>query len=608
MGEADGRDELNEGIEIEDLGQLRRTGNCGELTMDSLGQRVLLMGWVARRRDLGSLIFVDLRDRSGIVQVVFDREGDPGLYARAKQLRPEFVVAVGGDVVSRAEGMANPEMTTGMVEVKACRLAILNVSLPPPILVNKEEDESDELRMRYRYIDLRRKRMLGNLMLRDTVSFTIRQMLRGAGFMEVETPALTKATPEGARDFLVPSRLHQGRFYALPQSPQLFKQLLMVGGIDRYYQVVKCFRDEDFRADRQPEFTQLDMEMSFVTPDEVIATVEQLIDVLFRLVEVHADIPLLRLTYREAMARYGTDRPDLRNPLQLAEVSDQVSGSGFRLFRDTVAGGGAVVALPVPGGAEISRSKLDRYTARARELGAGGLIWLKVADNGTLASPVLKFIGDDGARALAESCGAGNGDLVLLVADRRPVALRVLGELRMTVGEECGLIDSDGFAFLWVTEFPLLDFDEELQRHVAVHHPFTSPMAEDLPLLESNPLAVRSMAYDIVVNGLEIGGGSIRIHRPDVQQRVFGLLGIGEEEARDKFGFLLDALKYGAPPHGGIALGLDRLVMVLAGESSIREVIPFPKTTSGICPLTGAPARANRGQLNELGLGADPVE
>ncbi len=607
MGEEEGREERNEGIEIEDLGRLRRSDYCGELTAEALGQRVVLMGWVARRRDLGSLIFVDLRDRSGIVQVVFDREGDADLYARAKQLRPEFVVAVGGDVSARAEGMANTEMATGMVEVKACSLAILNISLPPPILVNKEEDESDELRMRYRYIDLRRKRMLGNLILRDKVSFTIRQQLRQDGFMEVETPMLTKATPEGARDFLVPSRLHVGRFYALPQSPQLFKQLLMVGGVDRYYQVVKCFRDEDFRADRQPEFTQLDMEMSFVSPEEVIATVEELIDVLFRLVDVAVDPPMLRLTYAEAMARYGTDRPDLRNPLQLVEVSQQVSGSDFRLFRETVAGGGAVVALAVPGGAELSRSKLDRLTAQAKDLGAGGLIWIKVADDGTFASPVLKFIGDDGARGLVETCGAGDGDLLLLVADRRPVAQKVLGELRMIVAEDRGLIDREGFAFLWVTEFPLFDYDEEEQRHVAVHHPFTAPMPEDLHLLESDPLAVRSMAYDIVVNGLEIGGGSIRIYRPDVQQRVFNLLGIGEEEAQEKFGFLLDALKYGAPPHGGIALGLDRLVMVLAGESSIREVIPFPKTTSGICPLTGAPAGANRGQLKELGLGDTPV-
>ncbi len=602
MGEDAAKDKVHEDIAIQDLGDLRRSHHCGELGEKTMGAAVQLMGWVARRRDLGSLIFIDLRDRSGIVQVVFDREGDPDLYARARQLRPEFVVAVGGVVAARAEGMANPDMATGKVEVQVHQLAVLNVSLPPPILVTKEEDESDELRMRYRYIDLRRKRMLGNLLLRDEVSHTIRQRLREKGFVEVETPTLTKATPEGARDFLVPSRLHDGRFYALPQSPQLFKQLLMVAGLDRYYQVVKCFRDEDFRADRQPEFTQLDMEMSFVTPDEVITTVEELLDVLFRLVDVDPHAPLLRLTYREAMERYGTDRPDLRNPLQLVDVSDTVCGSDFRLFRDTVSGGGAVVALPVPGGADLSRSKLDRLTDQAKKSGAGGLIWLKIAEGGQYASPVLKFIGEEGAGALARACGSAEGDLLLLVADRRPVAQRVLGELRLTVAEERGLIDTDSFAFLWVTEFPLFDYDDEEQRCVAVHHPFTAPMPEDMSLLESDPLAVRSMAYDIVVNGLEIGGGSIRIHRPDVQQRVFNLLGIGEAEAQEKFGFLLDALKYGAPPHGGIALGLDRLVMVLAGESSIREVIPFPKTTSGICPLTGAPAGANRGQLAELGL------
>jgi len=605
MGD-DGNERLNDGIEIEDLGDLRRSGGCGELTKDALGQNVLLMGWVARRRDLGSLVFIDLRDRSGIVQVVFDREGNPGMYTRAKQLRPEFVVAVGGVVTARAEGMANPEMATGQVEVVADSLRLLNVSLPPPILVNKEEDESDELRMRYRYIDLRRKRMLGNLLLRDKVSFTIRQRLREEGFIEVETPTLTKATPEGARDFLVPSRLHEGRFYALPQSPQLFKQLLMVAGIDRYFQVVKCFRDEDFRADRQPEFTQLDLEMSFVTPEQVMGIIEKLTEVLFRLVDVESGPPYLRLTWDEAMERYGTDRPDLRNPLRLVEVSKQVSGSEFRLFRDTVSGGGAVVALPVPGAADLSRSRLDRLTAQAKDLGAGGLVWLKIAGDGSYSSPVLKFIGEEGAGNLAEACGAGAGDLVLLVADRRPVARRVLGELRMTVAEERDLIQRDGFEFLWVTDFPLLEFDEGQQRHMAVHHPFTAPNPEDLPRLESDPLSVRSLAYDLVVNGVEIGGGSIRIHRPDVQRRVFDLLGIGEKEADQKFGFLLDALKFGAPPHGGIALGLDRLVMVMAGESSIREVIPFPKTTSGICPLTGAPAGANRGQLAELGLEVGP--
>lgn len=599
---AEKQQDSTEHIEIDDLGDLRRTDGCGELNEEALNRSVQLMGWVARRRDLGSLIFVDLRDRSGLVQVVFDREGDPTLYARAKKLRAEFVVAVGGVVSARAEGMANLDMPTGQIEVNANSLKILNVSLPPPILVNKEEDESDELRMRYRYIDLRRKRMLGNLLLRDRVTFMMRQRLREDGFIEVETPMLTKATPEGARDFLVPSRMHSGRFYALPQSPQLFKQLLMVSGLDRYYQVVKCFRDEDFRADRQPEFTQLDIEMSFVTQDQVISTLEPLIEALFRLVEVEAGPPFQRMTWEEAMARYGTDRPDLRNPLELRDLSEKVADSGFRLFSETVSGGGAVVAMAVPGAADLSRGKLDKLTAAAKTLGAGGLLWVKRAAGGDFTSPVLKFIGEECAADLFSACGAAEGDLLLMVADKRRLAQSVLGELRMTIAEERGLIDHNAFRFLWVTEFPLFEYDEGQQRHVAIHHPFTAPMPEDLPGLENDPLSVRSLAYDLVVNGSEIGGGSIRIHRPDIQQRVFQLLGIDEDEAQAKFGFLLDALKYGAPPHGGIALGLDRLVMVLAGESSIREVIPFPKTTSGICPLTGAPAGANPGQLVELGL------
>jgi len=589
-------------INIEDLGDLRRSNGCGGTDERLLDRKVQLMGWVAKRRDLGSLIFIDLRDRSGVVQVVFDKEVDQPLYARAKHLRAEYVVAVGGTVSARAEGMANAEMATGKVEVVAASLRLLNTAEPPPILVNKEEDESDELRMRYRYIDLRRQRMLNNLLLRDKVAFATRRRLREEGFVEVETPTLTKATPEGARDFLVPSRLHEGRFYALPQSPQLFKQLLMVGGLDRYFQVVKCFRDEDFRADRQPEFTQLDLEMSFVTPDMVIDCVEGLTEELFAVAGIEARPPFQRMTYEEAMGRYGSDRPDLRNPLTLVEVSDTVADSGFRVFRDTVEKGGAVVALRIPGAADLSRGKLDKLTDRAKSLGAGGLLWIKVNDGGGYASPVLKFIGEDGAAGLAEACNAAEGDLMLLVADKRTLARHVLGELRMVVADERDLSDPDGFRFLWVTEFPLFEFDEDEGRHVAIHHPFTAPMPEDLPLLENNPLTVRSLAYDLVVNGLEIGGGSIRIHRSDVQQRVFEMLGIGEEEAESKFGFLLDALKFGAPPHGGIALGLDRLVMVLAGESSIREVIPFPKTTSGICPLTGAPAGANRGQLSELGL------
>jgi len=594
--------QTNEGTTIDDLGERRRSHTCGELTADLVQQPVQLMGWVARRRDLGSLVFIDLRDRSGIVQVVFDKDRDEEIYGRAKQLRPEFVVGVGGEVARRAAGMTNAEMATGEIEVVAGELRLLNVSQPPPILVHKEEDESDELRMRYRYIDLRRQRMLKNMLLRDEVTFTLRKLLRDQDFIEVETPTLTKATPEGARDFLVPSRLHGGRFYALPQSPQLFKQLLMVAGMDRYYQVVKCFRDEDFRADRQPEFTQLDIEMSFITPDELIGIMEGVMREVFALVGVNAETPFPRLTWEEAMSRYGSDRPDLRNPLTLVDVSETVAGSDFRLFSETVKKGGTVAALPVPGGADTSRGKLDKLTDLARKHGAGGLVWVKCSEGGAFASPVLKFIGEDGAKALAEACDCGEGDLLLLVADKTAVARAVLGELRTAVAVERGLVQEGGFEFLWVTDFPLFEYDEEEGRHVAIHHPFTAPLPDDLPLLESVPLAVRSLAYDLVVNGNEIGGGSIRIHRSDVQSRVFDLLGIGEEEAREKFGFLLDALQYGAPPHGGIALGLDRLVMVLAGESSIREVIPFPKTTSGTCPLTGAPAGANAGQLAELGL------
>jgi aspartyl-tRNA synthetase len=567
------------------------------------------MGWVHVRRDLGNLIFIDLRDREGITQVVFDPQVDAGVHERAHVLRGEWVVAVRGETVPRLEGQENADMATGAVEVRAKALKILNRTEIPPFQVAGAVDASETLRLKHRYLELRRPRVFRSFRTRHRIAACVRDYLNREGFLEVETPFLTKSTPEGARDYLVPSRVNPGTFYALPQSPQLFKQLLMVSGFDRYYQIVRCFRDEDLRADRQPEFTQVDLEMSFADEEAVITLHEGMMQALYRTVlEKELTLPFPRLTFREAMDRFGTDRPDTRFGLEIRDLTGPASESEFRVFRQVIDGGGVVKAVAVPGGAEgFSRKDLDELGASAAEWGAKGLAWAKVAEGGW-QSPVKKFFPDGLQEAMNRAAGAGPGDLLLLVSDRDETALHVLGMLRLHLARRLGLVRDDEPAFVWVTEFPLLEHDEEEGRLAAVHHPFTSPVEEDLPRLVDEPEAVRARAYDLVLNGSEIGGGSVRIHTRERQDQLFRVLGISTEEAEAKFGFLLEGLKYGAPPHAGMALGFDRLVAIMTGAESIREVIAFPKTQRATCPLTGAPSRVDERQLRELGLSLEPDE
>ncbi len=570
------------------------------------GSRVRLCGWVGRRRDLGELIFLTLRDRSGVVQVVFDRARCPGeAVDAAGQARAEDVVEIEGEVVLRAEGQRHRDQPTGEVEVVASRLAFLSRSDTPPFVVEDRTNATEELRLQYRYLDLRRPVMQKNIILRDEIAFRIRQTLHERGFLEIETPMLTRSTPEGARDFLVPSRAHRGQWYALPQSPQLFKQILMISGFEKYYQLARCFRDEDLRADRQFEFTQIDLEMSFPTEEDVFDAVEAFLAAGFSAAGIEASRPFRRLTYAEAMERYGTDRPDLRFDLPLTNLAEEASGSGFPPFEKALSAGGTVRGLRAPAGAAFSRKKLDELAALAREHGAGGLVWIKRA-GGEISSPARKSLPEGVLARLLEKARVEDGDLLLIVADREKAAFAALAALRGAVARESKLVDESRYAFCWITEFPLLDFDEASGQWVPMNHPFTAPREEDLPLLETEPRRVRARAYDVVVNGWELGSGSIRIHRADVQERVFRRLGISEAEGRERFGFLLDALRYGAPPHGGIALGLDRICAIAAGASSLREVIAFPKTTSGICLMTRAPARVPRQQLEELGIAPPP--
>ena len=590
----------------EHLGDWERTDGSGRLRAGDVGRSVTLMGWVHVRRDHGGLVFVDLRDRSGIVQLVFNPEFDPEAHREAEHVRAEYVIAVRGEVAPRPPETLNPNLPTGEVEVRVKELRVLNAARPVPFPVDDGTEIAETARLRYRYLDLRRPKMAANFALRHRLTKTIRDTLDAQGFLEVETPVLTRSTPEGARDYLVPSRVNPGRFYALPQSPQLFKQLLMVAGFERYYQIVKCFRDEDLRADRQPEFTQLDLEMSFVRPADVYRLIESLIVEVFRRtlgVELEAPFPVL--TYADAMARYGSDKPDLRFGLEIEDFSGAFAGSGFKVFRDVLERKGVVRGFKVDG-RKLSRKDLDDLVALATgDLGAGGLVWIRVNEDGW-QSPVAKFLSDEEKSRARETAGLSVGDVLLLVADLPDKAARVLGALRLHLGQKLGLVDRSQWRLLWVVDFPLLEWSPEEKRWMAIHHPFTSPREEDVDLLESSPGSVRSQAYDLVLNGTELGGGSIRIHSPALQSRVFAALGITETEAREKFGFLLDALAYGAPPHGGIALGLDRLAMYLCGEESIREVIAFPKTQKAVCLMTEAPSEVDRRQLRELSIKVDP--
>jgi aspartyl-tRNA synthetase len=591
----------------EALAGWRRSHSCGALRAADAGQTVTLMGWASRRRDHGGLIFVDLRDREGLTQLVFNPETVADAHAAAGRIRAEFVLAARGTVQRRPPGTANPNLPTGDVEVQVHELGILNESKPLPFPLDESQETVEPLRLRYRYLDLRRPAMLRNLLLRDQVCRAVRDYLHREGFVEVETPMLTRSTPEGARDFLVPSRLARGSFYALPQSPQLFKQILMVGGLERYFQIVRCFRDEDLRADRQPEFTQIDIETSFLDRDDVLPIMEGLIVEVFRRVKgIELPGPLPRLTWDEAIDRFGSDKPDLRFGLELTDCSELFRsgpGAAFQVFAQAVARGGAVKALTVPG-TSVSRKDLDALVEEAKGFGAKGLVWVKPSGE-ALQSPAARHL-EPVRAALLDCCHAGPGDLILLVADAMPLAATVLGRLRVSLAERLGLVPADAYRLLWVVDFPLVEWSEEETRWNAMHHPFTSPRDEDAAGGLTDPARARAKAYDLVLNGQEIGGGSIRIHSRALQQRVFELLGIGEAEARAKFGFLLEALEYGAPPMGGIAFGLDRLVAVLAGQASIREVIAFPKTQKGTCPLTDAPTPVADIQLAELGIHVVP--
>jgi len=579
---------------------LKRTHTCGELTAENIGEEVILNGWVGPRRDLGGVIFIDLRDRYGITQVVFT-ETDEKLHAKAEELRAEYVVGVKGKVITRGDENVNPNLVTGEIEVEATDLIFYSEAETPPFEIKDGIATNEEVRLKYRYLDLRRAEMQEKMMLRSKAYHAIRSYYHKNDFVEVETPVLMRSTPEGARDYLVPSRVNEGKFFALPQSPQTYKQLLMVSGFDRYFQIVKCFRDEDLRADRQPEFTQVDVEMSFVTEDDIYTYHEGLMKMIFKeTINVDIETPFPRMTYDDAMNTYGSDKPDTRFGMEFKDFSDIVKDAEFKVFSGTVANGGGVIGITVPGQGEMGRGAIDRLTDRVKkETGAGGLIYIKMQEDGPMCS-VGKFLTEEIVSEMVEASGAEKGDLVLILAGPKPDVLNQLGQLRLMMGKDLGLIDNSKFNLLWVTDFPLLDWDEETRRYHAMHHPFTSPKEEDMELIDTDPAAVKARAYDLVLNGSEIGGGSIRIHNRKVQQRIFELLGIGEEEAEEKFGFLLSAFKYGAPPHGGIALGLDRIVMLLTGAKSLRDVIAFPKNQKAQSIMDNSPDVVDKHQLDEL--------
>ena len=589
------------------LGNMRRTHHCWELGAADVDKEVVLMGWVHRRRDHGGVIFVDLRDREGITQVVFNPLVDKKIHAKAHAIRNEYVLAVRGKVDPRPADMVNPKLKTGEIEVTVTELKILNTAKTPPFLIEDEIDASETVRLKYRHLDLRRSEMQKNLILRHQVTAAVREYLNKNNFLDLETPVLTRSTPEGARDYLVPSRVNPGQFYALPQSPQIFKQLFMISGFDRYYQIVRCFRDEDLRADRQPEFTQIDIEMSFVGEEDVMELAEGMMTQLFkRALGVKLKRPFAQLTYDEAVGRYGLDKPDTRFGLELKDISDIVAGSNFKVFANAVKKGGIVKALNAKGCINFSRKEIDDLTEFVAVYRAKGMAWIKVKEN-EWQSPITKFFSDDEKQALAERVDMEPGDLIFFVADQPKVVNEALGHLRNHLGKTQGLIDEKEFHFLWVTRFPMFEYDETEKRLQALHHPFTSPLEEDYGRLKDEPLTVKSRAYDLVLNGFEIGGGSIRIHQRSLQEKIFEALNMDRKTYQGKFGFLLEALDSGAPPHGGIAIGYDRLVMLMCGESSIRDVIAFPKTQKAACLLTRAPSETGKTQLDELYLKLKPM-
>ncbi len=586
----------------ESMSGLKRTCRCAELSTENVGQTVTVMGWVQKSRNKGGIVFVDLRDRSGIIQLIFEENqvGAEG-FAKAAKLRSEFVVAVTGEVTRRS-GAVNENLKTGEIEVVANDIRILSESDTPPFPVEENSKTRDEVRLKYRYLDLRRPDLQRNLLLRSKASLLLHSFFDEEGFLEIETPMLNKSTPEGARDYLVPSRVHQGSFYALPQSPQLLKQLLMCSGCDRYFQIAKCFRDEDLRADRQPEFTQIDMELSFADMDEVIEVNERLLKKLFALIDVDVPVPLPRMTWQEAMDRFGSDKPDTRFGMELQDVTDVVRNCGFGVFTGAIEAGGSVRGINAKGQGAMPRKKIDNLVDFARDFGAKGLAYLSINEDGTYKSSFAKFLTEEELEQLVQAMAGEAGDLLLFAADKNKVVWDVLGNLRLELARQMELLDKNEYKFLWVTEFPLLEYSEELGRYQAMHHPFTMPMEEDLPYLDSEPGRVRAQAYDIVLNGTEIGGGSIRIHRSDIQEKMFETLGFTKEDAHEQFGFLLDAFRYGVPPHAGLAYGFDRLIMLMAKEDNIREVIAFPKVKDASCLMTQAPGVVAPEQLEELGI------